>query len=201
MRRMKRLSHRRAARRVYRKFQQGITLLESLVAIVVLVLAVLATLGVQLRSLAETQTGVRRAQAVRLIEDLAERVKSNPDGFAQLAAFAGDFNASGAPGTSCDTSSCTPGELAKWDVRQWRAAVSETLPMGKAAIFTATGEVDPGTRRQLRIVVAWRANEYRRQGQDAKDIELYEKPLRVATGAAGIDCPADLICHLAHVQP
>jgi len=198
---MKRLSHRRAARRGHRKFQQGITLLESLVAIVVLALAVLGTLGVQLRSLAETQTGVRRAQAVRLIEDLAERIKSNPDGFAQLAAFAGDFSASGAPGTSCHTSNCTPGELAKWDVRQWRAAVSETLPMGKAAIFTASDGASPGTQRQLRILVAWRANEYRRQGQRASDIELYEKPLRVATGTAGIDCLADLICHVAHVQP
>jgi hypothetical protein len=73
--------------------------------------------------------------------------------------------------------------------------------MGKSAIFTAAGEIDPGTRRQLRVVVAWRANEYRRQGQEAKDIELYESPFTAATRTAGIDCPADLICHVAYVQP
>lgn len=68
--------HRTRARR-----QQGLTLLESLVAIVVLALGVLGMLGVQMRTLAETQTGVRRAQAVRLIEDLSERIKSNPRGW------------------------------------------------------------------------------------------------------------------------
>ena len=42
--------------------QRGITLLESLVAIVVMALGILGILGVQMRTLSDTQTGVRRAQ-------------------------------------------------------------------------------------------------------------------------------------------
>ena len=50
-------------------WQRGISLIESLVAIVVMALGILGILGVQMRTLADTQTGVRRAHAIRLIED------------------------------------------------------------------------------------------------------------------------------------
>ena len=60
--------------------QRGITLIESLVAIVIMALGILGILGVQMRTLADTQTGVRRAQAVRLIEDLSERIQVSPTG-------------------------------------------------------------------------------------------------------------------------
>lgn len=45
---------------------------------VVMALGLLGVVGVQMRTLADTQTGVRRAQAIRLIEDLSERAKVNP---------------------------------------------------------------------------------------------------------------------------
>ena len=44
--------------------QRGVSLIESLVAIVVTALGILGILGVQMRTLADTQTGVRRAQAI-----------------------------------------------------------------------------------------------------------------------------------------
>ena len=59
--------------------QRGFSLIESLVAVVVMALGILGILGVQMRTLADTQTGVRRAQAIRLIEDLSERIKLNPN--------------------------------------------------------------------------------------------------------------------------
>ena len=56
------------------KHQRGIALIESLVAIVITALGILGILGVQMRTLADTSTTVRRAQAIRLIEDLGERM-------------------------------------------------------------------------------------------------------------------------------
>lgn len=76
-----------------RSRQRGITLLESLVSIAILAVAVLGMLGVQLRLLAETQTGVRRGQAVRLIEDFSERIKTNPGSYSQIGAYVSDFTA------------------------------------------------------------------------------------------------------------
>ena len=74
--------------------QRGITLLESLVAIVVMALGILGILGVQMRTLSDTQTGVRRAQAIRLIEDMGERMKANPSALANLSSYVSNFAAS-----------------------------------------------------------------------------------------------------------
>ena len=72
--------------------QKGITLLESLVAIVVMALGLLGVVGIQMRTLADTQTGVRRAQAVKLIEDLSERVRA---GIAVTSAATADSDPAG----------------------------------------------------------------------------------------------------------
>ena len=63
--------------------QRGITLLESLIAIVVAALGILGILGVQMRTLTDTQTSMRRAQAIRLIEDLSERMRVHPNALRQ----------------------------------------------------------------------------------------------------------------------
>ena len=60
------------------KHQRGITLIESMVALVIAALGILGILGVQMRTLSDTSTTVRRAQAIRLIEDLGERMRANP---------------------------------------------------------------------------------------------------------------------------
>ncbi|HRN05700.1 MAG TPA: prepilin-type N-terminal cleavage/methylation domain-containing protein, partial [Ottowia sp.] len=49
-----------------RAAQRGVTLIESLVALVVVAVALFGILGIQMRTLVDTQSGVRRAQAIRL---------------------------------------------------------------------------------------------------------------------------------------
>ena len=189
-----------------RASQRGITLLESLVSLLILAIAVLGQLGVQLRTQAETQTGVRRAQAIRLTEDFAERIKSNPEGFAQLASgrFDSGWNSSPTPVNDCRTVPCTAQDLAAWDVATWKKAVKETLPLGQASISASTEEAAEAAsagaaaaRRQLGVMVAWRANE-------RFDTDEYAGPLSVQVddrNGAGASCPAGLVCHLAYVQP
>ena len=58
--------------------QAGLALLESLIALAILASALLGMLFVQLRTQADTESALRRAQALRLIDDLAERIQSNP---------------------------------------------------------------------------------------------------------------------------
>ena len=64
--------------------QKGMALIEALVSIVVLSLGGLALVGIQLRTLVDTQNGVHRAQAIRLINDLSERMKVSPDSLMRL---------------------------------------------------------------------------------------------------------------------
>ena len=67
--------------------QRGLTLIESLVAIFVAALGVLGIIGAQMRTLSDTQTTVRRSQAVRLIEDLSERMKVHPNALSVLSDY------------------------------------------------------------------------------------------------------------------
>jgi len=175
--------------------QRGITLLESLVALMVLAIAVLAMLALQLRTLVEARTGVHRAQAVRVIEDLAERIKSNPEGFALLAEYSASWDAE-APSALADCASapCSAQQMARWDLAEWRASLARKLPRGRANTFLSPDE-SAGLRRQLGVMVGWHANE---RTDDADYLQHFAPPPETP---ADIACPDGLICHLVYVQP
>ncbi|NMM82096.1 type IV pilus modification protein PilV [Acidovorax sp. SRB_14] len=188
--------------------QRGITLIESLVAIVVMALGILGILGVQMRTLSDTQTTVRRAQAIRLIEDLSERMKVNPNALGNINAYVSTFSAEPTPG-DC-SSGCSHSAQAAYDLAVWKQAVKNTLPLGQANIFLAPGEgtgANPN-RRQLGVMVSWRENE--RDIADSTDKKNYKDntdatQVRAADGTltAGTDtanaCPDDRTCHLQYI--
>jgi type IV pilus assembly protein PilV len=176
-------------------------MLEAMVALLVLALAVLAMLNMQLNTLVQVQTSMRRAQAIRLIEDLSERIRSNPDGIAQLTHYGGGWEAPAGINIDCTVQACAPAELARWDLAQWRDSVAHALPQGTANTFLMPGEVDParGGPRQLGVMVGWRANE--RQAHPVRGDAAYLRPFEVSDSAAGVSCPQGLICHLAYVYP
>lgn len=178
-----------------RRMQSGLTLLESLVALVVLAIAVLSLLAIQMRTLADARTGVYRAQAVRTIEDLGERIKSNPEGFKALADYVSEGASSAASSPDCENAPCTPEQLAHWDLAAWRENAARRLPGGQALTFLSSQEAE-GSQRQLGVMLAWRANEYRASSDytDVFQISSSQVPTDVA-------CPANLICHLVYVQP
>ncbi|MFC7206114.1 type IV pilus modification protein PilV [Comamonas endophytica] len=183
--------------------QRGVTLIESLVAIVVMALGVLGILGVQMRTLADTQTSVRRAQAVRLIEDLSERIRVNPNGLSLLASYAIDTPEPAAtPGAtelaalrtlqaSCTTSACSGAQLISRDRALWLATVQQTLPLGHARVFLVASEDTPVDRRQLGVMISWRENE--------RTAAAGLQP--PATSSGGVSCPAERSCHVQYIQP
>lgn len=167
--------------------QKGITLLESLIALIVLALGVLALLGVQLRTLKETQAGVGRAQAVRLVEDLAERVKANPGTFIERANYAVAWGVPAAASVDCGTTICTPIQLAAWDINRWKNSVANNMPSGDATVFVLDSD-----NNQLGVVVAWRANEAS-SATDYLSIQDLGQTIPVA-------CPAKKLCHLVFIE-
>ena len=151
------------------RYQHGITLIESLVAIAIAALGVLGVLSMQMRTLSDTQTTVRRAQAIRLIEDLSERLKVHPNALNAVnplaggtASYIGDtWDATlSAPSTDCATASCNPDQLAAYDLWAWRTLVRNSLPAGDGVVFLTEGEDGAtGNQRQLGVMLRWRENE------------------------------------------
>ncbi len=156
-------------------------------------------LGVQMRTLTDTQTGVRRAQAIRLIEDMGERMKVNPNALANINAYVTAF--ADTPTLPNCASGCNAAQLAAYDVAVWKRIVRENLPTGQASIFVPPAEsgLATGLGRQLGVMIAWRENE--RAGTKTDDIDATKVRAADGTFSAGatLACPADHICHLQYL--
>lgn len=187
-----------------RSVQRGISLLESMIAIVLVALGVLGILGVQLRTLADTQTAVRRAQAIRLIEDLSERLKANPAALAPgvLSRYEVDWgDVTGAvPGCA---NGCSPADMARADIAQWKQTVASTMPLGDANVSIVTDTTpNTNTRAQLAVMIRWRENERQRDGDTDAQTAAYKTLLSSEdVGSAAAGCSANYICHLQYLQP
>lgn len=178
-----------------RRRQRGISLIESLVALLVAALGILGVVGVQMRTLADTQTGVRRAQAVRLIEDLGERMRVNPNALVSIASYASAFETSPTV-TSC-ASGCDRDELAAYDVAIWKQAVKQQLPSGDAEIFLAADETVAANRRLLGVMVAWRENERADRTEDTTG--TYLTAIDASAGGGTVTCKVNHTCHLQYI--
>ena len=183
------------------KRQRGITLIESMVALVIAALGILGILGVQMRTLSDTSTTVRRAQAIRLIDDLGERMRTNPNAMVNLGSYVSNFATNPAVGTCA--SCCDHTALAAYDLAVWKQAVRNSLPLGQAEIFIPPAEagVAAAQRRQLGIMIAWRENERDTTAAYKDDIDatkVRDNSGNLTNGAA-LACPANSICHLQYI--
>lgn len=175
-----------------RRFERGISLLESLVSLFILALGVLGLLSVQLRTMTETQSSSNRIVAARLADDLFERMKTNPSGWTAVGQYAVAWGTAPTAAINCATAACNSAQKAAWDLVQWKALVAATIPSGQGLSF-----VSPIDARQLGVMIGWRANER----STAAD---YVAPFNVnvvSGGATIAQCPANLICHVAYAQP
>lgn len=182
--------------------QRGITLLESMIALLITALGILGIVGVQMRTLVDTQNSVRRAQAVRLIEDLSERLRANPSAQMQVDDYISDFG--DVPDeidhsicADANNSGCSPQALAQYDLAIWKESVRSNLPGGQAKIIKISGGGQPYP--QLGVVIAWRNNSQRHDA-DAS----YRQPFTLGTGDPNhpddlISCLDEHLCHLQYL--
>ncbi|WP_010463914.1 type IV pilus modification protein PilV [Acidovorax radicis] len=180
--------------------QQGFSLMESLVSIVIMALGILGILGVQMRTLADTQNGVRRAQAIRLIENLSEKIKVNPNPLAATVLATYQVSTPGPMATppAC-TAACTPAQLAQHDIANWKQQVINTLPAGDAVVFVADDETDPNNRKQLGILVSWQQKEKETTGSFITPF-ITSNSGAISGPISAVSCPVNKICHLQYIQ-
>jgi type IV pilus assembly protein PilV len=111
-----------------RRRQRGISIVEALVALVVLSVGMLGIAVMYLESVRANRTALSRTLAVHLVNDMADRIRANR---MALDKYDADFGtAPTAPEKNCATSDCTAADLAAYDLRQWYDAVVKTLPLG-----------------------------------------------------------------------
>jgi type IV pilus assembly protein PilV len=124
-----------AGTRVQRN-KRGFTLLEILVALLVLSIGLLGLAGLQTFSLRNNHSALLRSQAVVLAYDALDRMRSNRDQAMLGAGSAYNTTYSQAAGSYSTTgcsSNCTSSDLATYDLAGWKADVAR-LPAGRAQI-------------------------------------------------------------------
>ena len=121
----------------------GFTLIEVLVALLLLAIGILGALGTQVAALRTRQESSLMSRGVHLAGSLAERMRANaaqmqlPDAinpYLQLRYEAGEGAAPRAPAHCYATSRCDSAQLARFDIDDTVAALHALFPGGRIAV-------------------------------------------------------------------
>ena len=119
--------------------QHGFTLLELLIALLVLSIGLLGLAALQTVGLRSNQMASMRTVATQMTYDMTDRMRANPDGMTTANQYyvldTGDATPSIA--TDCDAEACTTEELADFDLNHWRTRIS-SLPGGLSKVTQTT---------------------------------------------------------------
>ena len=153
-------------------------MVEALVALLVLSLGLLALGHLLVRHLGENRVASARAVATQHIDALRDSIALNAS-----ADYSLDWQAVRVATVDCLRAGCSAAQTADHDLAAWRASLVLALPGADARVFRASPDA-----RQTGIAVAWPASD---TGAAAEAVP----PL------AGVECPANFLCHVLYFQP
>lgn len=161
----------------------GFTLIEVLIAMLLIATALLGTAAMQAYGLKVTQGAQFRAQAVVLGMDLVERIEAN-----NAAAVAGNYVANLPVSTTAPdcASSCSAAEMASYDLDQVQQNLSRQLPDATATISrTGTGPF------VYTVQIGWKERRFKPKStttstQEATETFSYTVSRRISDKAAVI---------------
>lgn len=132
----------------------GFSLVEVLVAILVLAVGVIGAVGMQLSALRSTQQSAMQTIATQLASDVVERMRANPDVMREEDArnpyLSVDFDTrsesvSNDRQPSCQQGKCDPSQIAQVDIRDWLTQLNDRLPGARAQICRDAAPWDDAT--------------------------------------------------------
>ena len=112
--------------------QAGTTLIESLIALLILSLSALGYAALQLQGMSKNASALWRSKATQLAYCMSDRLRANQGG---VAAGAYSHLVASVVAPSCGaTSPCSMANMATMDYARWRADVSNALPGGVGVV-------------------------------------------------------------------
>lgn len=122
--------------------QGGFSLLEVLIAMVVLSVGLLALTALQINSLRATNEAQQITNVSLLAKEMADRMRANPS---QLLSYSGTSLTAAddsAPDCAAENASCSAEELQAFDVNQWITTLVKVLNIVRGSIFRIDGSPD-----------------------------------------------------------
>ena len=118
--------------------QRGFTLLEVLIAVMLLAVGLLGLAGLQAVSLRNNHSAYLRSQATMLTYDIIDSMRSNRKAAAALPPTPNYDIAIGTPGSAsppdCMAIVCTGSEMAIAEIADWKQSLASLLPSGDGSI-------------------------------------------------------------------
>lgn len=139
-----------------RTHELGMTLVEALVALIVLSIGMLGIAALYVETTRANRTATIRTQAVSFVQDMADRIRANPraQGSYDFAAYGGAPAKRNCVAVAGAAANCNEDELAEDDLAWWREAVLAALP-GSVPNVRYTAGPGGGRPDQYQISVQW----------------------------------------------
>ena len=138
--------------------QKGFSLIEALVAFLILSVGMLGIASLQTMSLKSGHTAAMRTVAVMKVEEILESMRSNPSILMSYAAGTADMGVdNGCSQTTVPAATCTPALMAQDELFRWKNSLIEALPNNTAttASVVVTPPVAPSTLNLVVVSVNW----------------------------------------------
>lgn len=143
--------------------QHGTTLIEVLVALVILVVGLIGIFNLHLVAKRSSFASFQQTQASLLANDMVNRIKLNPT---QLNAYGGVYNSLPSyPDTDCDSADsdlpqCTPAQTLIWDRYQWQLLMhggyEQEGDKSVGGLDSAVACIQTAAEGNVRIAMTWR---------------------------------------------
>ncbi|MEE8263183.1 MAG: type IV pilus modification protein PilV [Gammaproteobacteria bacterium] len=149
--------------------QRGFSLIEVMVALMVLAIGLLGLAGLQTLGLKFNTQSYQRTQAVLNAYDIIDRIRANSGGIG--AAVYDDVKITLPlpplpPSPDCGAVTCDNAQMANYDITQWKNSLAELLSQGKGAVCRgvlaadfAGCIVDPAGNTSFQVGVQWFEND------------------------------------------
>ena len=135
--------------------QQGFTLLEVLIAIVIVSIGLLGVAAMQASTLKNAGSSKYRSAAITMTSDMADRLRANLEGVMEGNFAVGTgYNrprtaladaAYMTPDAGCRSSGCLPAAMVLDDLAAWQERLANSLPRGTGLVCIDSGSLGPAS--------------------------------------------------------
>ncbi len=134
----------------------GFTLVEVLVAILVISIGMLGVAKLVLAAVTSNDSAYFRTQAADLAYSILDAMRANRAYATTTTGYQLSFSQTPDPTVQCDAlgSDCTPAEMAQYDLYRWRAQLAGALPQGNGQIVVSPAAVS-GQVATATITIQW----------------------------------------------
>lgn len=136
--------------------QQGFTLIEVLVALLIMSVGMLGVAGMQTRGLQSGGLATHRLQVVMKVQEIAERIRINS---AAVDSYVTTATAYGTNNKCFNATVCTEAQMVAYDIYLWKQDLLSILPndSGTTAVIAVDNDTPATTLATITITISWKS--------------------------------------------